>query len=165
MTPGFLHQMSGLSFWISFFQNRKRTKCLSRLRLRASEKRSIFLIQRYNIKKQRKETWHMISLEEIISILKKVYNSYDNIRLGIAGSYANNTAKSDSDVDIVIDGDSNHIEIMEYIKGLFNIPVDILWLDLLKKDDEELDAFAVSNGLPKNEHSVYKTVLKEVRWL
>lgn len=107
----------------------------------------------------------MVNVSEIFDKLSGVYKIYDGIRLGLAGSYGNDTAKTDSDIDVVIDGDSKRIEIADYIKGLFSIPVDVLWLDLLKKDDEELDSFAVSLGLPKNEHSVYKTIINEVKWL
>lgn len=107
----------------------------------------------------------MLNHSEITNKLRNVYNKYDNIKLGLAGSYANDTATPNSDIDVVIDGDSMRIDIAEYIKGLFSIPVDVLWLDLLKEDDEELDKFAVSIGIPKNEYSVYKTIVKEVEWI
>ena len=106
-----------------------------------------------------------MKLNDIIIILKQVYSKYDNIRLGIAGSYANNTQKPSSDIDIVIEGDSMRVDIMEYIKSLFDITVDVLWVDLMKKEDDELDRFAVENGLPINKYSVYKTVMQEVRWI
>ncbi len=57
-----------------------------------------------------------------------------------AGSGANNSATANSDIDVVIDGDSMRMDVAEYIKNLFNIPVDILWLELLKEDDEELES-------------------------
>ena len=106
-----------------------------------------------------------MKLDDIIVILKQVYNKYDNIRLGIAGSYANGTQKSSSDIDIVIDGDSMQVDIMEYVKSLFKITVDVLWVELMKKEDEKLDKFAIENGLPINEYSVYKTVMQEVKWI
>lgn len=106
-----------------------------------------------------------MKLNDIITILKQVYSKYDNIRLGIAGSYANNTQNPSSDIDIVIEGDSMRVDIMEYIKSLFDITVDVLWVDLMKKEDDELDRFAVENGLPINKYSVYKTVMQEVRWI
>ena len=106
-----------------------------------------------------------MELNDIITILKQVYSKYDNIRLGIAGSYANNTQKPSSDIDIVIEGDSMRVDIMEYIKSLFDITVDVLWVDLMKKEDDELDQFAAENGLPINKYSVYKTVMQEVRWI
>lgn len=106
-----------------------------------------------------------MKLNDIITILKKVYNKYDDIRLGIAGSYANGTQESSSDIDIVIEGDSMRVDIMEYIKSLFDISVDVLWVDLMKSEDDELDKFAVDNGLPINKYSVYKTVMQEVRWI
>ena len=84
-----------------------------------------------------------MKLNDIIAILKQVYNKYDNIRLGIAGSYVNGTQKLSSDIDVVIEGDSMRVDIMEYIKSLFDITVDVLWIELMKKEDDELDRFAV----------------------
>lgn len=102
---------------------------------------------------------------EILNRLKSVYSKYDGVRVGLAGSYANNAATENSDIDVVIDGDSMRMDIAEYIKNLFNVPVDILWLELLKQDDEEMDRFALSIGLPENEYSVYKTIKREVEWV
>lgn len=107
----------------------------------------------------------MLSLEMIKNTLKPLYNQYDNIKIGIAGSYANDSVTADSDLDIVIDGDSTRLDIMEYIKEAFDIPVDVLWVNLMKQEDEELDAFAVKMELPINENSVYKTVMREVIWI
>ena len=106
-----------------------------------------------------------MKLNDIIAVLRQVYNRYDNIRLGIAGSYVNGTEKISSDIDVVIAGDSMRVDIMEYIKSLFDITVDVLWVDLMKKEDDELDRFAIENGLPINGYSAYKTVMQEVRWI
>lgn len=106
-----------------------------------------------------------MKINDIISILRQVYNKYDNIKLGIAGSYANDTQNASSDIDVVIEGDSMRVDIMEYIKSLFDITVDVLWVDLMKKEDDALDKFAIENGLPINKYSAYKTVMQEVRWI
>lgn len=106
-----------------------------------------------------------MKLNDIISKLRTAYTKYDNIRLGIAGSYANGTQQDNSDIDIVIDGDSMRVEIMEYIKGLFDVAVDILWVDLMKKEDDDLDQFALANDLPVNQYSAYKTMMREVKWI
>ena len=106
-----------------------------------------------------------MKLNDIISILQTAYEKYDNIKLGVAGSYVNGTQREDSDIDIVIDGDSTRTDIMYYIKSLFDMAVDILWVDLMRKEDEELDRFALDNDLPINQFSVYKTVMQEVRWV
>lgn len=63
---------------------------------------------------------------EVVSILKPLSNMFSDIRIGIAGSYVNGTQHKGSDIDIVIDGDSMRVDIMEYIKGLFDITVDVL---------------------------------------
>ena len=67
-------------------------------------------------------------------------------------------------LDIMLPG-ADGFDIMEYIKSLFDITVDVLWVDLMKQEDDELDRFAVENGLPVNQYSAYKTVMQEVRWI
>lgn len=106
-----------------------------------------------------------MKLNDIIEILSTVYTKYDGIKLCVAGSYANVNQHVDSDIDIVVDGDSTRVDIMEYIKGLFNMKVDVLWVDLMKQEGDDLDKFAQQNGLPANPYSVYKTVMKEVKWI
>lgn len=107
----------------------------------------------------------MLKLEDILKILNTVCNKYDNIRVGVAGSYANGTQTPNSDIDIVIDGDSTQVEIMEFVKSLFEITVDVLWVDLMQKEDNELDQLAIDFDLPINNNSVYKTVMREVVWV
>ena len=106
-----------------------------------------------------------MQLNEIIDQLKTIYKQYNNIKLGIAGSYANGTQDSTSDIDIVIDGDSTQIDLIQHIKSLFSQSVDILWVDLMEKEDRDLDELAKANDLPINKYSVYKTVMKEVIWI
>ena len=106
-----------------------------------------------------------MNLDDIMSTLRKVYDKYSGIRLGIAGSFANGTQKPGSDIDVVIDGDSMRVDIMEYIKSQFQYEVDILWVELMKQEDEEMDKFALENDLPINKFSVYKTVMQEVLWV
>ena len=106
-----------------------------------------------------------MNLNEIMATLRKVYDKYAGIRLGIAGSYANGTQQLDSDIDVVIDGDSMRIDVMEYIKSQFPNEVDVLWVELMKKEDEDMDRFALENDLPINECSVYKTVMQEGLWV
>ena len=106
-----------------------------------------------------------MNLDDIMSTLRKVYDKYSGIRLGIAGSFANGTQKPGSDIDVVIDGDSMRVDIMEYIKSQFQYEVDVLWVELMKQEDEEMDKFALENDLPINKFSVYKTVMQEVLWV
>ena len=56
-------------------------------------------------------------------------------------------------------------DIMEYIKSQFPAEVDVLWVELMKQEDEEMDKFALENDLPINKFSVYKTVMQEVLWV
>lgn len=48
---------------------------------------------------------------------------------------------------------------MEYIKSLFKITVDVLWLDLMKKEDEEKrvgQLFAMKTGQSANQRIAHK---------
>lgn len=102
----------------------------------------------------------------ISKVLKQIEDKYHHsIKLGIAGSYANGKATAESDLDVIIDGDSMRLDIAEDIKSSFPIQVDTLWLDLLKKEDDDIDLFCKENDLPINEDSVYKTIRKEVIWI
>ena len=91
-----------------------------------------------------------------------------DLRFGLAGSVAKNKVKKSSDIDIVIDSNGFSIENMEYIKSYLNDKfkrkVDILFLPLLKNEDDELDNIAIKFNLPINMDSVYKTVNREVIW-
>lgn len=83
---------------------------------------------------------------------------------GIAGSYARGEETENSDLDIVVNIELSLQEI-EAIKNAFNVDVDILFLNLLQKEDEELDTMLLHLKLPANEESIYKTVSKEVIWI
>lgn len=88
-----------------------------------------------------------------------------NYRLGLAGSYARGTNGAASDIDIVVDSDGIPVSYMERMKAYFkDLDVDVLCLGLLKKEDMELDDFLKEMGLPINNDSVYKNVLREVVW-
>lgn len=107
-----------------------------------------------------------LSMDVIKRTLEKISKEIGSeFRLGIAGSYARNEETENSDLDIVIDGDSMRQDIAEYIKHQFQTNVDILWVDLLKKEDEDLDSFCLVNNYPVNDDSVYKTVMREVIWI
>lgn len=107
----------------------------------------------------------MYNLEQIKLNLMPICNKYNNLKIGIAGSYINGTQTENSDIDIVLDGDSTNTEVTEEIKDLFDVTVDVLWLELLKEEDEELDIFCKEMDIPINEDSVYKTIIREVKWI
>lgn len=102
-----------------------------------------------------------------LSMLKKEDRTF-HCRFGIAGSIARGDETSNSDIDIVVDKESLSIDEMEKIKhfisGRFHRDTDVLCMGLLKEEDEQMDMFAESCGLPKNDFSVYKTVSREVVW-
>lgn len=105
---------------------------------------------------------------ELADILQFLDSLKFRTTLGVAGSYARGSAKTRSDIDIVSDSDMLTLEELEFIskavKNRFNKNCDIIQLPLLKKEDEELDAYAASRGLGHNDHSVYKNIVKEVVW-
>lgn len=109
----------------------------------------------------------MLSILEINEKLIPLQKQYKNVvKIGIAGSYARGEETLESDLDIVLDGDSMRQDISDKIKELFSpLIVDTLWLDLLKKEDQEADEFCKKIGMPINMDSVYKTIKREVIWI
>jgi predicted nucleotidyltransferase len=108
-------------------------------------------------------------LESVLSFLKELNKPY---KLGVAGSVARGKETNKSDIDVVVD-DTNGISIEQYedameivnlIKSHFKKNSDILFLLLIKEEDEQLDELLKSEGLPINENSAYKNILREVVW-
>jgi predicted nucleotidyltransferase len=109
----------------------------------------------------------MLSKDTILETLRK-YKGNDmlkDIRVGLAGSYARGEASENSDVDILIDGDSHRINSAEFLRNLFPVKTDILWLELLKEDDEKDDEELQLLGFGINKYSLYKTLLKDAVWI
>ena len=103
----------------------------------------------------------------LMELKKKVSNDRElsSYRFGIAGSVARGESTKNSDIDVVVDSDGMPINLIERVKGFFTQDVDVLFLQLLKDEDNELDSFLKEQGLPVNESSVYKTVKREVIWI
>ncbi len=78
--------------------------------------------------------------DEIIRKIKEQYpylsQKYGVRRIGLFGSVANNFAKMDSDVDIVVEFEKpiglRFVELVEYMEKLFGRKVDILTKDGIK---------------------------------
>lgn len=103
-------------------------------------------------------------IENTIQTLLK-QNAIPHYTYGITGSFVRGEQTKKSDIDIVVKDGLLSIDEMESIKLAFTRDVDILQLELLKKEDEELDQMLQNMGLPKNNDSVYKTILREVVWI
>jgi len=104
---------------------------------------------------------------KVFRYMESLAKELPEYKFGIAGSIARGTQSKNSDIDIIVDTDSMPLVDMEFIKNYFNSnrAVDVLLLGLLQKEDEELDSFALSMGLPINDESVYKTIVREVIWI
>ena len=106
--------------------------------------------------------------DEVVSVLRGLHSisELSSTRLGIAGSVARGDANKRSDIDVVVDTDDLSLSSIDLIKGAFaGRVVDVLCLGLLEKEDLELDSLMLSMGLPINDDSVYKTVVREVFWV
>ncbi|RLC46767.1 MAG: nucleotidyltransferase, partial [Candidatus Cloacimonadota bacterium] len=82
-----------------------------------------------------------LTKEKILSILrerKDILEKYKVKRIGLFGSYANNKADKDSDIDLIIDFELSsfgknfdglfeiYMELSSFLENLFGKPVDIL---------------------------------------
>ena len=110
----------------------------------------------------------MLNRDIVLRKLSEMVSSdteLSNYRFGIAGSVSRGDNTENSDIDIVVDSDGMPLNLIERVRGFFTQDVDVLFLKLLKQEDDELDAFLKEQDLPINEDSVYKTVLREVVWI
>jgi len=93
-----------------------------------------------------------------IKDIKPKYEKEGLVLLGIFGSYANNTANKDSDIDILYDVKSNHFskkypgfkaftrlnEIKRELKEVFNTKVDLATID---NHSETFKKFALKDAI------------------
>ncbi len=82
----------------------------------------------------------MLTKEKIIEILKKelpyLKNNFNLKKIGLFGSFAKDTAKENSDVDIIVEFEKpiglKFFTFAEYIETLLNRKTDILTLEGIK---------------------------------
>ncbi len=93
------------------------------------------------------------------------------IRLGLAGSFSRNTPGPNSDLDIVIEYDTSSDDIVAfskrlkaYVEAMTDRKYDIVWLNQLKRQEEEQQKLMLSLGIVDN-HSAYQTILRDVIWV
>lgn len=94
-----------------------------------------------------------------------------NIHLGLAGSFSRNTHDSESDIDIVVEYETETDDIVffskrlkAYIERMTDRNYDIIWLNQLKRQDEEQRQLMSTLGII-DEQSAYKTILRDVIWI
>lgn len=111
---------------------------------------------------------------EILTFLKTLSLSEEllGVRIGIVGSYSRDEQTDESDFDIVYslqDKEKNMLnEIDFFIEGKlssFDNEFDVLWVELLKEDDDKMDEYLVSIGAGTNEYSPFKEMMKDVIWV
>jgi len=77
----------------------------------------------------------------ILNFLKEhkeeLKNNFSLTKIGLFGSYAKNTARKDSDIDIVIESTEKDFflrdDLREYLESNFEIPVDVGYLSSFRE--------------------------------
>ena len=93
----------------------------------------------------------------------------------VAGSYVTGLNKKASSIDIVLklrDGmDRDLIGSVSVVESIHRATVDVysnkiqvIWLDLLEKDEENLLDFQRKYGMEANPESAYTNIVEQVRW-
>ena len=97
-------------------------------------------------------------------------------KIGVAGSYVQGLNKKGSSIDIVLalkEGGNEdmigNLDVNKFIHNFmeesYNNKINIIWLDLLQKDEEELIKYMASEGVEANPESAYTNIVAEVRWV
>lgn len=95
--------------------------------------------------------------------------------VGLAGSFASNTNKKNSKVDVVLKArNSEHklnvgsFDIIEFIErytfSRYHNKFNVIWLDLLEDRDAELINLANEEGVTANKMSAYVNIAEGVKW-
>lgn len=110
----------------------------------------------------------ILTSKEIQLLLKGLEQNFGGT-WGYAGSYARGKQKISSDLDIVYkDVDlnyNNYFDIVKFIEDAITIRFDIIDLEASRLDDEEMDRKSAEIGLPVNDTSPYKNIIKDVIWI
>lgn len=98
-----------------------------------------------------------------------------SFEVGLTGSYATYMNKKSSPIDIVLklkEGMDETLigsmEIVELIhnatKNLYSNKLQIIWLDLLEKDEEDMISYAQRHGMEANPISAYTNIVESIKW-
>lgn len=97
-------------------------------------------------------------------------------KLGVAGSYAEGMNKKSSPIDIVLklrEGEDKSMigsldvsyQIHRLMHNVYSNKVQIIWLDLLEKDEVALLNFVRTHGVEANPESAYTNIVEAVHWV
>lgn len=116
--------------------------------------------------------------DEVIDLLHTIAEvpELQPFKIGVAGSYADGTNKKSSSIDIVLklkEGEDPALigayHLVEKIRNVtcnvYSNKLQVIWLDLLEKDEEELIEFSRMNGIEANPESAYTNIVECLRWL
>lgn len=120
-------------------------------------------------------------LEDNNEVLDMLYElsanpKFSDFRIGVAGSYAMGTNKKGSSIDLVLklkDGcDESKIGSLSVIESIhsalksdYSNKLQVIWLDLLEKDEEKLLNFLRTEGIELNPESAYTNIVDKVVWV
>lgn len=115
---------------------------------------------------------------EVLDMLTELHENslFSDFRIGVAGSYAVGNNKAGSSIDLVLklkDGcDKDKIGSLSIIDSIHSVIKDdysnklqVIWLDLLEKDEEKLLEFMRTQGIELNPESAYTNIVEHVSWV
>ena len=117
------------------------------------------------------------SKEEALDFLRQVFRDNKKIlrqsRIGLAGSFVRDGQRLDSDIDIVIEPSDTsqaytfllYQTLSTYMENHLETGYDLVWLNLLAEQDKEEDQLLSEYGIPADNTSPYKMIVKEVEWV
>lgn len=116
--------------------------------------------------------------DEVVDLLHYLSENtlLSSFKLGVAGSYAEGLNKKSSPIDIVLklrEGEDKSLignldvsyQIHRLMHNVYSNKVQIIWLDLLEKDEEGLLNFVRTHGVEANPESAYTNIVEAVHWV
>lgn len=99
-----------------------------------------------------------------------------DFQVGLTGSFVKGTHKKASSIDIVLklksEGEKHLVgnmaltnKILNFLGGYYHHKFNIMWLDLLAKDEEDIVSFIQEEGVEANPESVYTNVVEDLQWV
>lgn len=115
--------------------------------------------------------------EEAMDLIQQLseHEELENFDIGLGGSFVVDLNKKNSPIDIILRvkdkvdmklvGAVEYVDfIQRYMSNIYSNKFQVVWLDLLERDEISLIEFMKDMGLEANPESAYTNIVENVKW-